>query len=120
MARLPEQVISTISLIEVLAAILGEIYPIKEHAMRKILSRFAAAGSLLSGMLYAQTAQVTGTVTDATGRYALDGLSNKILAAEYRTALPKERTLVAEIERTLQQFDARRRAPRRRARRSRA
>jgi hypothetical protein len=32
--------------------------------------------------------------------YALEGLPNKVLAAEYRTALPDEKTLVAEIEKT--------------------
>src|SRR5262249_26373026 len=40
--------------------------------MKKILSRFAAVGSLLSGILYAQTAQVTGTVTDATGSVVIE------------------------------------------------
>jgi predicted nuclease of restriction endonuclease-like (RecB) superfamily len=44
----------------------------------------------------------------AVARYALEGLSNKVLAAEYRTALPKERTLVAEIEKTIHQFEERR------------
>jgi len=53
----------------------------------------------------------------AVARYALEGLPNKVLAAEYRTALPKERTLVAEIERTLQKFEARHAAPRGRPRR---
>ena len=53
----------------------------------------------------------------AVARYALEGLPNKVLAAEYRTALPKERTLVAEIQRTIQQFEARRAAPRARTRR---
>lgn len=48
----------------------------------------------------------------AVARYALEGLPNKVLAAEYRTALPEEHTLVAEIERTIQQFAARRHAPR--------
>lgn len=48
----------------------------------------------------------------AVARYALEGLPNKVLAAEYRTALPKEHALIAEIERTIQQFEARRRAPR--------
>ena len=48
----------------------------------------------------------------AVARYALEGLPNKVLAAEYRTVLPKERTLVSEIERTIQQFEARRTAPR--------
>ena len=53
----------------------------------------------------------------AVARYALEGLPNKVLAAEYRTALPKERTLVAEIERTIHQFEGRRAAPRARTRR---
>ena len=48
----------------------------------------------------------------AVARYALEGLPNKVLAAEYRTALPKERTLVAEIEKTIHQFEARRASPR--------
>ena len=33
-------------------------------------------------------------------RYALDGLPNKVLAAEYRMALPDEKALAAELERT--------------------
>ena len=36
----------------------------------------------------------------AVAHYALEGLPNKVLAAEYRTALPDEKTLAAEIERT--------------------
>lgn len=36
----------------------------------------------------------------AVAHYALEGLPNKVLAAEYRTALPDEKTLVAEIEKT--------------------
>ena len=36
---------------------------------------------------------------DAVARYALDGLPNKVLAAEYRTALPDEELLAAEIAR---------------------
>jgi hypothetical protein len=44
----------------------------------------------------------------AVARYALEGLPNKVLAAEYRTALPKERTLAAEIEKTIHQFEERR------------
>ena len=31
-------------------------------------------------------------------RYALEGLPNKVLAAQYRTALPSEKTLAAELE----------------------
>lgn len=37
---------------------------------------------------------------EAVVRYALDRLPNKVLAAEYRTALPDEKELAAEIERT--------------------
>ena len=37
---------------------------------------------------------------DAVARYALDGLRNKILAAEYKTKLPEENVLVAELKRT--------------------
>ena len=37
---------------------------------------------------------------EGVARYALDGLPNKVMAAEYRTALPEEKTLDAEIRRT--------------------
>ncbi|MDP3029028.1 MAG: PDDEXK nuclease domain-containing protein [Deltaproteobacteria bacterium] len=37
---------------------------------------------------------------EAVARYALEGLPNKVMASEYRTALPNERELAAEIERT--------------------
>jgi predicted nuclease of restriction endonuclease-like (RecB) superfamily len=36
----------------------------------------------------------------AVARYALEGLPNKVLAAEYRTTLPDEKLLAAEIDRT--------------------
>ena len=36
----------------------------------------------------------------AVARYALAGLDNKILSAEYRLALPSEKTLTAELEQT--------------------
>ena len=39
---------------------------------------------------------------EAVARYALDGLPNKVMAAEYKTALPDEATLAAEIDRTRQ------------------
>lgn len=35
---------------------------------------------------------------DALAKYALDGLPNKVLAREYRLALPEEKELAAEIE----------------------
>jgi len=37
---------------------------------------------------------------EAVARYAIEGLPSKVLAAEYRTALPGEQELAAEIERT--------------------
>jgi predicted nuclease of restriction endonuclease-like (RecB) superfamily len=37
---------------------------------------------------------------EALARYALEGLPNKVMAAEYRVALPDEKLLVAEIEKT--------------------
>jgi predicted nuclease of restriction endonuclease-like (RecB) superfamily len=46
----------------------------------------------------------------AVAKYALEGLPNKVLAAEYRTALPKERALVEEIEKTRRQIERRRKA----------
>lgn len=40
----------------------------------------------------------------ALARYALEGLSNKVLAAEYRTALPDEAVLAAELDKTRQRL----------------
>ncbi len=40
--------------------------------------------------------------------YALGGLPNKVVAAEYRTALPDERLIAAELERTRRVLDERR------------
>lgn len=39
---------------------------------------------------------------EAVARYSLEGLSNKVMAAEYRTTLPDEELLAAEIDRTRQ------------------
>jgi hypothetical protein len=44
----------------------------------------------------------------AVARYALEGLSNKILAAEYRTTLPEEKLLTDELERTRRILEDRR------------
>ena len=44
---------------------------------------------------------------EALVRYSLDGLPNKIMAAEYRIALPDEEILVAELERTRQAIELR-------------
>ena len=41
-------------------------------------------------------------------RYALEGLPNKVLAAEYRTVLPEERLLIEEIKKTRTQLEIRR------------
>lgn len=45
---------------------------------------------------------------DALAKYALDGLPNKVLAAEYRTVLPDEELLAAELQRTRKQLEGRR------------
>lgn len=42
-------------------------------------------------------------------RYALEGLPNKVLAAEYKMALPNEKALVAEIDKTRKALESRRR-----------
>jgi predicted nuclease of restriction endonuclease-like (RecB) superfamily len=44
---------------------------------------------------------------EAIARYALDGLPNKILATEYRTVLPDEQLIAAEIEKTRRQLEKR-------------
>jgi predicted nuclease of restriction endonuclease-like (RecB) superfamily len=44
---------------------------------------------------------------EALARYALDNLPNKVLAAEYRTALPGEKLLAAEIAETRRRLEAR-------------
>ena len=46
---------------------------------------------------------------DAVARDALEGLPNKILAAEYLTTLPKEKTIAAELEHTREALEKRRR-----------
>jgi predicted nuclease of restriction endonuclease-like (RecB) superfamily len=43
----------------------------------------------------------------AVARYALEGLPNKVLAAEYRMALPDEKVLVAELEHTRKMLEGR-------------
>lgn len=50
----------------------------------------------------------------AVAKYALEGLPNKVLAAEYRTALPKEKLLSKEIEKTRKEFETRHPTRRRR------
>jgi predicted nuclease of restriction endonuclease-like (RecB) superfamily len=45
---------------------------------------------------------------EAVARYALEGLASKVLAREYRLALPNEKRLAAEIELTRERLEARR------------
>ena len=44
---------------------------------------------------------------EALARYALEGLSNNVMAAEYRIALPDETVLAAELDRTRQAMEQR-------------
>jgi predicted nuclease of restriction endonuclease-like (RecB) superfamily len=48
----------------------------------------------------------------AVAKYALEGLPNKVLATEYRTALPNEKRLVEEIVKTRRALEARTRTDR--------
>jgi hypothetical protein len=43
----------------------------------------------------------------AEAHYALDGLPNKVLAAEYQTVLPEEGVIAAELERSRQELERR-------------
>ncbi len=45
---------------------------------------------------------------EALAQYALEGLSNKVMAAEYRITLPDETALAAELDRTRQAMEHRR------------
>ncbi len=45
---------------------------------------------------------------EAVAHYALDGLPNKVLAAEYRTTLPDEERLAEEIRRTRRRLERQR------------
>jgi hypothetical protein len=49
----------------------------------------------------------------AVAKYALEGLPNKVLAAEYRTVLPEERLLVQAVEATRRELENRRYSQRR-------
>jgi predicted nuclease of restriction endonuclease-like (RecB) superfamily len=44
---------------------------------------------------------------ETVAKYSLEGLPNKILAAEYKMALPDEKKLVAELEKTRKMLEAR-------------
>jgi hypothetical protein len=43
---------------------------------------------------------------DAVARYALEGLPNKVVTREYLTALPKEKVLADEIEKTRRRLES--------------
>ena len=43
----------------------------------------------------------------AVARYALEGLNNTVLAAEYQTVLPDAQLLAAELERSRREVEAR-------------
>ena len=45
------------------------------------------------------------TKDTAVARYALEGLSNKVLAATYRTTLPQESALIEQLERATKLFE---------------
>jgi hypothetical protein len=45
---------------------------------------------------------------EALARYTLDNLPNKVMAAEYKTALPEEKLIAEELDRTRRLLDARR------------
>ena len=45
---------------------------------------------------------------EALAKYALEGLSNKVLAREYKLALPDEKTLARELELTQKRIESRR------------
>jgi hypothetical protein len=47
----------------------------------------------------------------AEAHYALDNLPNKILAAEYQTVLPDEKTIADELERSRRELEQRRLPP---------
>ena len=47
----------------------------------------------------------------AEAHYALDNLSNKVLAAEYQTVLPDEKLIAEELERSRLQLEERRPRP---------
>jgi hypothetical protein len=44
----------------------------------------------------------------AVAKYALDGLPNKVVAAEYKFALPDEKVLIAEVEQTRKMLETKR------------
>jgi predicted nuclease of restriction endonuclease-like (RecB) superfamily len=50
---------------------------------------------------------------DAVAHYSLDGLPNKVMAAQYKTALPDEKMLVAELEKSRKLLESRVRTQRR-------
>lgn len=72
------------------------------------------------GMAIQQTPSATFDFTELLARYALDNLPNKVLAAEYRTVLPDEGLIAADLQKTRRMLEhrsqARQRATTRRKR----
>ena len=44
---------------------------------------------------------------EAVAHYSLEGLPNKVMASEYRLALPEEKVLAEQLQRTQQALEAR-------------
>jgi predicted nuclease of restriction endonuclease-like (RecB) superfamily len=80
---------------------------------------YAAAGQMHMYLNYAREHWVKASENPPVGlilsasrdaeeaRYALDGLPNPVLAAEYKIALPDEKTIEAELARTRRELEAR-------------
>lgn len=47
------------------------------------------------------------SMDEAVAKYALEGLPGKVLAAEYRTKLPREKTIEQTLSKTRHQLEAR-------------
>jgi hypothetical protein len=62
-----------------------------------------------SGILHAASIELSSGDLAGSFRAALVRLPNKVMAAKYRTALPAEKELAAEIKRTHEVFEGRKR-----------
>ena len=70
----------------------------EESALARIAARFPLPWSAYVRLL---------AVKSEEARYALENLPNKVLAAEYRTVLPDEKLLAAELEQTRRVLEGR-------------
>ena len=77
----------------------------QEEFFNHLENRQAWAKDFLNKIL--QHCRRSSTVR-AEGHYALEGLSNKVLAAEYQTVLPDEKVLAEELERSREELEGRR------------